>query len=57
MDENRNIVNTASSGKRMDKTAREAVTLLEKLTSQDTWLIKQQWQKQEEFWNLTQLKC
>ena len=34
MDDNRNIVNTASSGKWMDKTAREAVTLLEKLASQ-----------------------
>ena len=33
-DENRNIVNAASSGKWMDKTAREAVILLEKLASQ-----------------------
>ena len=33
-DENRNIVNAASGGKWMDKTAREAVTLLEELTSQ-----------------------
>ena len=34
MDENRNIVNIASSGKWMDKTAREAITLLEELASQ-----------------------
>ena len=34
MDENRNIVNTASGGKWMDKMAREAVTLLEELASQ-----------------------
>ena len=33
-DENRNIVNAASSGKWMDKMAREAVTLLEELASQ-----------------------
>ena len=33
-DDNRNIVNAASSGKWMDKMAREAVTLLEELTSQ-----------------------
>ena len=33
-DDNRNIVNAASSGKWMDKTAREAITLLEELTSQ-----------------------
>ena len=33
-DENRNIVNVASGGKWMDKTAREAVTLLEELASQ-----------------------
>ena len=33
-DENRNIVNTASGGKWMDKTAREAVTLLKELASQ-----------------------
>ena len=33
-DENRNIVNTASGGKWMDKAAREAVTLLEELASQ-----------------------
>ena len=32
--ENRNIVNAASSGKWMDKTAKEAVTLLEELASQ-----------------------
>ena len=34
MDENRNIVNAASGGKWMDKTAREAITLLEELASQ-----------------------
>ena len=34
IDENRNIVNAASSGKWMDKTAREAVILLEELASQ-----------------------
>ena len=34
MDENRNIVIAASSGKWMDKMAREAVTLLEELASQ-----------------------
>ena len=34
MNENRNIVNMASSGKWMDKTTREAVTLLEELASQ-----------------------
>ena len=33
-DENRNIVNAASGGKWMDKTTREAVTLLEELASQ-----------------------
>ena len=33
-DENRNIVNAASGGKWMGKTAREAVTLLEELASQ-----------------------
>ena len=33
-DENKNIVNAASGGKWMDKTAREAVTLLEELASQ-----------------------
>ena len=33
-DENRNIVNVASGGKWMDKTARETVTLLEELASQ-----------------------
>ena len=33
-DKNRNIVNAASGGKWMDKTAREVVTLLEELTSQ-----------------------
>ena len=33
-DENRNIVNAASGGKWMDKTAKEVVTLLEELTSQ-----------------------
>ena len=33
-DENRNIVNAVSGGKWMDKTAREAVTLLEELASQ-----------------------
>ena len=33
-DENKNIVNAASGGKWMDKIAREAVTLLEKLASQ-----------------------
>ena len=33
-DENRNIVNAAAGGKWMDKTAREAVTLLEELASQ-----------------------
>ena len=33
-DENRNIVNAASGGKWMDKTAREVVTLLEELVSQ-----------------------
>ena len=33
-DDNRNIVNAASSRKWIDKTAREAVTLLEELTSQ-----------------------
>ena len=33
-DENRNIVNVAAGGKWMDKTAREAVTLLEELASQ-----------------------
>ena len=32
--ENRNIVNAASGGKWMDKTARKAVTLLEELASQ-----------------------
>ena len=34
MDENRSIVNAVSDGKWMDKTAREAVTLLEELASQ-----------------------
>ena len=34
MDENRNIVNAVSGRKWMDKTAREAVTLLEELVSQ-----------------------
>ena len=34
MDESRNIVNAASSGKWMDKMARKAVTLLEELASQ-----------------------
>ena len=34
MDENRNIVNTASGRKWMDKIAREAVTFLEELASQ-----------------------
>ena len=34
MDENRNIMNTVAGGKWMDKTAREAVTLLEELASQ-----------------------
>ena len=34
MDENRNIVNAASGGKWVDKTAKEAVTLLEELASQ-----------------------
>ena len=34
MDENRNIVNVASSRKWMDKTAKEAVILLEELASQ-----------------------
>ena len=33
-DENRNIVNAATGGKWMDKTAREAVTLLEEIASQ-----------------------
>ena len=33
-DENRNIVNIGSGGKWMDKTTREAVTLLEELASQ-----------------------
>ena len=33
-DENRNIVNVVSGGKWMDKTAREAVTLLKELASQ-----------------------
>ena len=33
-DENRNIVNAASSGKWIDKTAKEAVILLEELASQ-----------------------
>ena len=33
-DENKNIVNAASSGKWMDKTAKEAVNLLEELASQ-----------------------
>ena len=33
-DENRNIVNAVSGGEWMDKTAREAVTLLEELASQ-----------------------
>ena len=33
-DENRNIINAASEGKWMDKTARAAVTLLEELSSQ-----------------------
>ena len=33
-DDNRNIVNAASSGKWMDKTAREAITLIEELASQ-----------------------
>ena len=33
-DENRNIINAASSGKWMAKTAREVVTLLEELASQ-----------------------
>ena len=32
--ENRNIINAASSGKWMDKTAREAIILLEELASQ-----------------------
>ena len=32
-DENKNIVNAASSGKWMDKMAREAVILLEELAS------------------------
>ena len=34
MDENRNIINAASDEKWMDKTAREAITLLEELTLQ-----------------------
>ena len=34
MDEHRNIMNAAAGGKWMDKTAREAVTLLEELASQ-----------------------
>ena len=34
MDENRNIVSAASSGKWMDKTTREVVTLLEELASE-----------------------
>ena len=34
MDDNRNIVNVASSEKWMDKMAREVVTLLEELASQ-----------------------
>ena len=34
-DEHRNIVNAAAGGKWMDKTAREAVTLLEELASQE----------------------
>ena len=33
-DEHKNIVNVAAGGKWMDKTAREAVTLLEELASQ-----------------------
>ena len=33
-DEHRNIVNAAADGKWMDKTAREAITLLEELASQ-----------------------
>ena len=33
-DENKNIINAASSGKWMDKTAREAITLLKELASQ-----------------------
>ena len=33
-DDNRNIINATSSGKWMDKMAREAVTLLEELASQ-----------------------
>ena len=33
-DENRNIINVASSGKWMGKTAKEAITLLEELVSQ-----------------------
>ena len=33
-DDNRNIANAASSGKWMDKMAREAITLLEELASQ-----------------------
>ena len=32
-DDNRNIMNVASGGKWMDKTAREAITLLEELAS------------------------
>ena len=38
-DENRTIVNAASGGKWMDKTAREAVTLPEELA----WVKKLQW--------------
>ena len=34
-DENRNIVNAAAGGKWMDKMAREAITLLEELASQE----------------------
>ena len=52
-DENRNIINTASGEKWMDKTVREVVTLLEEFASQGymgegTWVRKPQWLKQEE---------
>ena len=56
-DENRNIVNTAAVGKWMDKTAREAVTLLEELAYQGYMGDETTMAKQEEFWSLTQSNC
>ena len=55
-DENKNIVNATGDGKWMDKTAREAITLLEELASQGYMGDETTMAKKEEFWNLTQLK-